>query len=41
MFREGVQARAALALAVCMLAGAAHAQVATGDTTQKKNRPVE
>jgi ribose transport system substrate-binding protein len=36
MFRKGVLARAALVLAACTLAGAAHAQVATGDTTQKK-----
>ena len=36
MFRKGMEVRAALALAACMLGSAVHAQVATGDTSQKK-----
>ena len=36
MFRKGMKVRAALALVACMLGSAAHAQVATGDTSQKK-----
>ncbi|KND61102.1 ABC transporter, substrate binding protein [Candidatus Burkholderia verschuerenii] len=36
MFRRGMQLRAACALASCMIASVAHAQVATGDTSGKK-----
>src|SRR6478609_932263 len=36
MSRSAKQAAMAFAAASCMIAGAAHAQVATGDTAQKK-----
>ena len=36
MFRKGMQVKIAAAVVACVLGGAAQAQVATGDTSQKK-----